>query len=117
MERTCGTLARHNRNTFWLCQATKTSHEVRYVVDCTVFASFRLTAKCLLTPLVAHGGVATPWNGTTIPRRCVLPYTPKKSHTPQRPTAISRIISAIPYLLAGPAACADGPYAALRHAA
>ena len=28
------------------------------------------------TVLASHGCVATPWNGTTIPRRCALPCTP-----------------------------------------
>ena len=37
------------------------------VVDCTVFA--------------AHGGVTSPWNGTTIPRRCALPCTPITAHS------------------------------------
>ena len=48
----------------------------RYEVDCTIFGT--------------HGGVATPWNGTTIPRRCVLPCTPKIAHS-TRPTAVSRL--------------------------
>ncbi len=41
--------------------------ERRYEVECTVFG--------------AHDGVATPWNGTTIPRRCALPCTPKTAHS------------------------------------
>ena len=34
----------------------------------------RYGANC--TFAVAHGGVATPWNRTTIPRRCVSPKAP-----------------------------------------
>ena len=30
---------------------------------------------------VAQGGIATPWNGMTIPRRCALLCT-QKPHTP-----------------------------------
>ena len=40
---------------------------VRYEANCTIF--------------VAHGCVATPWNGTTIPRRCALPYATKTAHS------------------------------------
>jgi hypothetical protein len=43
------------------------SGEQRYGADCTVFA--------------AHGGVATAWNGMTIPRRCALSCTPKTAHS------------------------------------
>ena len=39
---------------------------------------------------VAHGSVATPWNGMTIPRRCALPCTPKTTHS-ARPTAGLRL--------------------------
>jgi len=39
----------------------------RYRADCTVLA--------------AHGGVATPWNGTTIPRRRALPCTSITAHS------------------------------------
>jgi hypothetical protein len=41
--------------------------ERRYGADCTAFR--------------AHGGVATPWNGTTVPRRCALPCTLKTAHS------------------------------------
>jgi hypothetical protein len=38
-----------------------------YGADCTVFK--------------VHGGVATPWNGLTIPRRCALPCALKTAHS------------------------------------
>jgi hypothetical protein len=41
--------------------------ERRYGADCTVFW--------------AHGGVATPWNGITIPRPCALPCAQKTAHS------------------------------------
>jgi hypothetical protein len=45
------------------------SDEQRYWADCTVGE--------------AHGGVATPWNGITIPRRCALPCTSPTAHSTQ----------------------------------
>jgi hypothetical protein len=41
--------------------------QTRYRMECTIFA--------------AQGYVATPWNGTTIPRRCALPCTPQIAHS------------------------------------
>jgi hypothetical protein len=38
----------------------------------------RYEAYC--TSLAAHGGVAPPRNGTTIPRRRALPYTAMNAH-------------------------------------
>jgi hypothetical protein len=38
----------------------------------------RYKANCTLA--AAHGGVATPWNRTTIPRRGVLPCTTASAH-------------------------------------
>ena len=42
-------------------------NEQCYGADCTVFE--------------AYVGVATPWNGITIPRHCAWPYTSKTAHS------------------------------------
>ncbi len=45
----------------------------------TSLESSRYEADC--TVLTAQGGVATPWNGTTIPPRRALPCTPITAHS------------------------------------
>jgi hypothetical protein len=51
----------------FLCHLTFTYKASPLQADCAIFA--------------AHGGVATSWNGMTIPRRCALPCTPKTAHS------------------------------------
>ncbi len=51
--------------------------EFRYLSTLPRWVS-RYEAYC--TFLAAHGGVAPPRNGTTIPRRRALPYTAMNAH-------------------------------------
>jgi len=45
------------------------------IPDLHLYGEFATGMDCTFSG--AHGWVATPWNGVTIPRRCALPCTPK----------------------------------------